>query len=167
MDFESIYRQYFKDVYIFLLGLTSNDDIAQEITQETFVKALKAIDSFDGSKDIRAWLFTIAKNSYFTYLKRQSRFTKQSYDENSISSSPDMEGQLIDEESTFLIHQFLHTMEEPYKEVFSLRVFGELPFEKIGILFGKSSNWARVTYYRAKKKIQDYMEVLNCGQDNL
>ena len=149
------------------MGLTSNDDIAQEITQETFVKALKAIDSFDGSKDIRAWLFTIAKNSYFTYLKKQSRFTKQSYDENSISNSPDVECQLINEESAFLIHQFLHTMEDPYKEVFSLRVFGELPFEKIGILFGKSSNWARVTYYRAKKKIQDYMEVLNYGQDNL
>lgn len=161
MDFDSIYQKYFKDVYIYLLGLSSNDDIAQEIAQEAFVKALKAIDHFDGSKDIRAWLFTIAKNSYYTYQKKQARFTKQELDENSISDSPSIEERLMNEDNAFLIHQFLHTMEEPYKEVFSLRVFGELPFEKIGTLFGKSANWARVTYYRAKKKIQNYMEVVN------
>ena len=68
--------------------------------------------------------------------------------------------QLADEERSFLIHRFLHDMREPYKEVFSLRVFGELPFERIGQLFGKSSGWARVSYYRAKQMIREYMEAI-------
>ena len=68
---------------------------------------------------------------------------------------------MIDQELAFQIHQYLHQMKEPYKEVFLLRVFGELSFEKIGILFGKSASWARVTYYRAKVQIHEYMEGLN------
>lgn len=78
--------------------------------------------------------------------------------ENSADTKVEFVENLIDEEQAFLIHQFLHTMEEPYKEVFNLRVFGELSYEKIGMLFGKSSGWARVTFYRAKKKIEEYME---------
>ena len=73
----------------------------------------------------------------------------------------DLAKKYAEEENAFLIHQFLHNMNEPYKEVFSLRVFGELPFEKIGMLFGKSSGWARVTFYRAKKQILEYMEAEN------
>lgn len=161
MNFEEIYRKYFRDVYVFLVGLTSNEELAREITQETFVKALKAIRRFDGAKDIRAWLFTIARNTYYSYLRKRSHTVAQALDENSISDAPSVEEQYMNEENAFLIHQFLHTMEEPYKEVFSLRVFGELPFEKIGLLFGKNANWARVTYYRAKKKIQNYMEAVN------
>lgn len=62
---------------------------------------------------------------------------------------------IVDEESALLVHQFLHQMREPYKEVFTLRVFGELPFEKIAALFGKTPNWARVTFYRAKKRLSN------------
>lgn len=160
MDFEQIYQSYFKEVFLYLRSLSANTDIAEEITQETFTKALKSIDSFDGSKDIRAWLFTIAKNTYFTWCKRQNIFTDNELDVNTANESQiSVVEQLADEESAFLIHRFLHEMEEPYKEVFNLRVFGELPFEKIGCLFGKSSGWARVTFYRAKKQIIEYMEV--------
>ena len=62
MDFDCIYKSYYLDVYHFLCGLSSNKEIAEDITQETFTKALTAIDSYDGRKDIRAWLFTIARN---------------------------------------------------------------------------------------------------------
>ena len=68
--------------------------------------------------------------------------------------------QISNEEEAFSIHQFLHNMEEPYKEVFTLRVFGELSFRRIGQLFGKNDSWARVTFYRAKQKIIAHMEVL-------
>ena len=160
MDFETIYWKYFKDVYIFLLGLSGDDSVAQEITQETFVKALKAINRYDGVKDIRAWLFTIARNTYYTERKRQSRFSGSEPDEN-LAADLVIEDCLVNENDAFLIHQYLHAMKEPYKEVFSLRVFGELPFEKIGLLFGKSPSWARVTFYRAKKQIQEYMKEVN------
>lgn len=160
MNFDYVYEKYFKDVYVFILSLTSNQETAQEITQETFFKALKAIDRFDGSKDILAWLFTIARNTYYTHLKKQSKISDVPQDENRVSNEEiSIEEKLINEEDAFLIHEFIHTMKEPYKEVFNLRVFGELSFEKIGKLFGKSPGWARVTYYRAKIQIQEYMEV--------
>lgn len=154
MDFEEIYKAYFKDVYRYTCSLSADTAVAEEVTQETFVKALKAIDRFDGTKDIRAWLFTIAKNTYFSYCRKQKRYAA----EEESAADVTLSDRLVDEESAFLIHRFLHEMEEPYKEVFNLRVFGELPFEKIGALFGKSEGWARVTYYRTKRKIIAYME---------
>ena len=161
MDFDSIYTFYFKDVFLYLRSLSANADIAEEITQETFEKALRSIDSFDGTKDIRAWLFTIAKNTYFTYCKRQKIFVGEEPPEDISDPQSISTERILDEETSFLIHQFLHTMKEPYKEVFSLRVFGELSFEKIALLFGKSPSWARVVFYRAKTQIKEYMEALH------
>lgn len=158
MDFDSIYQSYFKDVYFYIYGIARNESIAEEITQETFMKALKAIDGFDGRKDIKAWLFTIAKNTYYTYCKRQKIYDGQPLDENTDVSEPAVIDRIADEETAFLIHQFLHDMSEPYKEVFTLRVFGELSYERIGMLFGKSAGWARVIFYRAKRQINDYLE---------
>jgi RNA polymerase sigma factor (sigma-70 family) len=160
LDFERIYRLYFHDVLLYMRGLSANESIAEEITQETFVKALKAIDTFDGSRDIRAWLFTIAKNSYYTYCKRQKIYTGAEPPEGTPDIQIDFAQQFSNAETALLIHRFLHTMEEPYKEVFNLRVFGELPFEKIGLIFGKSPGWARVTFYRAKMQILAHMEAM-------
>lgn len=159
MDLDDLYQAYFKDVYLYLCSLSQNSDIAEEIAQETFFKAINAIDTFDGSKDIRAWLFTIAKNSYFSYCRKNRFYVSD--DEalvNTADSSQPIEEKFANEDLAFQVHQYLHQMDEPYKEVFSLRVFGELPFDKIGVLFGKSAGWARVTYYRAKTKILKYLE---------
>lgn len=160
MDFDFIYQTYFKDVFLYLCSLSANESIAEEITQETFVKALKSLESFDGSKDIRAWLFTIAKNTYFTYCKRQKIYVQDEMLDTVADLPADFISCIAEEETAFRIHQFLHLMKEPYKEVFSLRVFGELSFEKIALLFGKSPGWARVVFYRAKAQIKEYMEVL-------
>ncbi|MBX9955420.1 RNA polymerase sigma factor [Peribacillus simplex] len=164
MDFEEIYREYFKEVYLFIKSLSHDESIAEEITQEAFFKALKSIEKFDGSKDIRAWLFTIAKNTYFSHYKRKKRQIDLDVKEEP-NTGVQIIKHLMNEEDAFTVHQFLHSMDEPYKEVFSLRTFGELPFEKIGRLFGKSSGWARVTFYRARKKIIEYMEELNHERD--
>lgn len=164
MHFEEIYHKYFQEVYLFIKSLSHDESIAEEITQEAFFKALKAIDKFNGSKDIRAWLFTIAKNTYFShYKKAKNQIDTDIMDEP--STGVQFVKHLMNEEDAFLVHQFLHSMDEPYKEVFSLRTFGELPFEKIGMLFGKSAGWARVTFYRARKQIIAYMEEINNERD--
>ncbi|MGG0516757.1 RNA polymerase subunit sigma [Bacillus pseudomycoides] len=157
MSFEEIYHAYFQDVYLYIRSLTHDENIAEEITQEAFFKALKSIESFNGTKDIRAWLFTIARNTYFSYYKKK-KWQMDSDVTDELSTGVTVLDYLISEEEAFIVHQFLHDMEEPYKEVFSLRTFGELPFDKIGKLFGKSASWARVTFYRAKNKIRAYME---------
>lgn len=167
MDFGDIYQTYFRDVFLYLCSLSASENVAEDVMQETFVKALKAIDTFDGSRDIRAWLFTIARNTYYTYCKRQKIYADMELAESMSDMQVDFTEQLADEERAFRIHQFLHAMDEPYKEVFSLRVFGELPFDRISMLFGKSPGWARVTYYRAKKRIYEYMEVMENEKDQL
>lgn len=161
MDFDFIYQAYFKDVFLYLRSMSASDSIAEEVTQETFVKALKSLDRFDGRTDIRAWLFTIAKNTYFTYRKGQKRFLEGEIPDDLPDPQWDFVSCIEDEETAFQIHQYLHSMKDPYKEVFTLRVFGELSFEKIALLFGKSPSWARVVYYRAKVQIKEYMEVLD------
>ena len=165
MPFEEIYQRYFRDVYRFARGLTQDEALAEELTQDTFFKALKSLDKFDGSKDIRAWLFTITRNAYYSYCRAHKRTISQEDLPQDLPDSVRLEERIEDEDSAFAIHQFLHAMEEPYKEVFSLRVFGELPYEKIGRLFGKSSNWARVTFYRAKLQITAHMEAMEREQN--
>lgn len=155
---EELYRDYFHDVYLFARSLTGNEDKAEEITQETFFKAMKSIDSFNGSCDIRVWLCQIAKNLIFTASKKQKRFTGDEIPETVPDSKISIEEGLEDKQHSMAIHKILHTMGEPHKEVFSLRVFGELSFRQIGELFGKTESWARVTFHRAKLKIIEELE---------
>lgn len=155
-EFDEIYERYFKDVYKYMLALSRNKATAEEITQETFFKALKAIDSFRGDCELRVWLCQIARNTYLGELKKEKRFAGEPEQEQAAPS--DTEEEFILKESALRIHQILHHMEEPYKEVFSVRTFGELSFKEIGRLFGKSEGWARVIYYRAKVRIQEELE---------
>lgn len=153
LEFEAVYEHYFKDVYKYALSLTHNADLAEELTQETFFKALKAIDRFDGRCKLFVWLCQIAKNTYFT--GRQKRGREDELPEELGWNDASLEERILDRETSFEIHKRLHALEEPYKEVFSLRTFGELPFQQIGALFGKTESWARVTYHRAKLKIKE------------
>lgn len=151
-DFHTLYDEYFQDVYRYLLSLSKNESIAEEMTQETFFKALGSIDSFDGKCKLYVWLCQIAKNTYFSYLKREKHRCDE--DITQLSGASFEEG-FFQSETAFEIHKCLHTLDEPYKEVFSLRLFGELPFAQIGALFGKTESWARVTYHRARLKIKE------------
>ena len=153
-EFEGIYSEYFKDVYRYVLCLSNNESIAEDITQETFFKALKNIDSFKGNCKMSVWLCQIAKNSYFSYLKKEQNNFERVEDKIDVLDT-DFEQKIVDDESTFEIHKLLHNLEEPYKEVFSLRFFGDLSFLKIAELFGKTESWARVTYHRARIKLKE------------
>ncbi len=149
-DFGEIYNLYMKDVYKYVLAISRNPDVAEEITQETFFKALKGIDKFKGECKISVWLCQIAKNTYYSYCAKEKRRSEHIED---ITFS--IEDDMMNKEAVFGLHKKLHGLPEPYKEVFSLRIFGELSFAQIAELFGKTESWARVTYYRAKLKMED------------
>ncbi|WP_028612100.1 RNA polymerase sigma factor [Paenibacillus harenae] len=151
-DLEKIYDQYFQDVYLFVLSLSRSEQIAEELTQETFFKALKNIDQFKGTCKINVWLCQIAKNTFYTYVDKQKRFKPNVYHER--ADGLDIEKKFVDKAETLRIHKVLHGLDEPYKEVFTLRVFGELSFDHISQVFGKTESWARVTFHRARHKIQ-------------
>ncbi|MCL1819274.1 MAG: RNA polymerase sigma factor [Oscillospiraceae bacterium] len=156
MDFEQLYNTYYMQIYSFVMTLARDSDCAEEITQKTFFKALSTDKKYRGDASEFTWLCAIAKNLFNDELKRQAR---HSGSESESVSDVSIETAFEDEESTFRIHQALHNLEEPYKEVFQLRVFGELSFQKIGLLFSKTENWARVTYHRARLKIQERMDI--------
>lgn len=155
MDFEETYKSYFQNVYLFVCSLTPDRSLAEEVTQETFLKAMQAIDKFDGQKDILAWLFTIARNTYFSHCRKQKTIPVE---EIPAPCEDTVLERMLDQEQADEIYAFLHQLKDPYKEVFTLRVLGELSFERIGRIFGKSDGWARVTYYRAKRMIAEHME---------
>ena len=157
MDFEEMYRLYFRDVYLFILAMSRSPDTADEITQETFFKALKNSGKYRGECSVRTWLFQIAKNTYLSHLKKQKHINDNAdpsapgYDE---ASPQDLESACIRKDDALSIYKILHYLEEPYKEVFTLRTLGELSFREIGEIFGRKEGWARVTYHRAKEKIR-------------
>lgn len=152
-DFEEWYAKYYGDVYKFTLSLCHNEAEAEELTQNAFFKALTSIDSFKGECSVYAWLCQIAKNSYFTQYKRKKRFAAQEMPETAGGTEP--EQTVLTQESAMELHRALHDMEEPYKEVIMLRIFGELSFARIAELFGKTETWARVTYHRGKLKLKE------------
>ena len=153
-DFEEIYRAYFADVYRYILALSRDAQTAEEVTQETFVRALTAIDGFRGERQIRVWLCQIARNQYLSLCRERRKFAEEPGE----TGDRGIEEGFADRETARQLHVLLHALPEPYKEVFSLRTFGELPFAQIGELFGKTESWARVTYFRARQKLKEALE---------
>jgi len=155
-DFEKIYAEYYPEVYKFVLSLCQNATLAEEITQEVFFKALMSIDSFKGDCTLGTWLCIIAKNTFYSYAKKKRR--QVDYPLGGIVSDESIEDKFSDKETAFAIHKAVLKLNDPYKEVFWLRTFGELSFAQIGALFGKTENWARVTYYRSKVMIKEAIQ---------
>lgn len=164
MDFEEIYQVYFRDVYLFILAMSKNAEIAEEITQETFFRAMKGADKFEHTCSVKTWLCQIGKNTYLTYLKKRRRFlgegagSPEVYGDTVQGNEKSPEAICLSKDGALSIYKILHCLEEPYKEVFTLRTLGDLSFREIGEIFGRKEGWARVTYHRAKLKLQELIK---------
>ena len=156
MDFEQIYKAYYIQVFSYVMTFSGNPEEAEEVTQKAFFKALLSIEKFRGESSHYTWLCAIAKNIYLDKKRDEQKHRRSVLSEK--DTSVNIEEGLEDKDTALRIHRILHQMEEPYKEVFQLRVFGELSFSDIGNLFGKTESWARVTFHRAKIKIKDKLE---------
>lgn len=152
-EFEIIYDEYFKDVYKFILSLSKNSAIAEDIVQETFMKALKNAKSLKDSTKIKSWLFQIAKNTYLSYVSKNAK--NISIDEIEIASSNDEETEFLNKDTIKRVRSLLHKMKEPYKEVFYLRIFANLSFKEIAEIFEKEETWARQIFHRSKIMIKE------------
>ncbi|MCF0228297.1 MAG: RNA polymerase sigma factor [Parasporobacterium sp.] len=144
----------YEAVLRYALFLTKDRESASELTQETFLKAMNSIGSFRGDSSLLTWLCSIARNTWINDRKLAHRSVPVSETED----IPDDRKAAFDEliaqrDMAMKIHEVLHEMPDPYKEVFTLRIFGELSFKEIAALFGKSENWGNVTFFRAKKMI--------------
>ena len=137
-SFDRIYQDYFDPVYRYVLSLSGNQAVAEEITQETFFRALKTLDSFQGKSSLKTWLCSIARNLWIS----EQRKTKERPLDDTLPLSDDSPGP---EESIM-------------RQVFTLRTLGQLSFRDIGEIFGKTDNWACVVYHRARAMIRKEME---------
>ena len=142
-------------VYHYVLSLCRNEAEASDITQEAFLKAMSAKKGFEGQSSLYTWLCAIAKRLWLNKVKKQGREVSDEALFTDKASDTDTEEGILKKDTLLRIHRILHSMNEPYKEVFSLRVFGELSFADIATLFSKSESWARVTYHRARKMINE------------
>ncbi len=154
---EKLYEAFYMKVFSYVMTLARDRNDAEEITQETFFRAISTDKSFKGDSDSFTWLCAIAKNIFIDEKRRVSRQDDE-LSEELPDTNKGIEEKLTDRDQSLKIHLILHKLEEPYKEVFQLRIFGELSFAEIGSIFGKTETWARVTYHRARLKIKERMD---------
>ena len=159
MTQEKLYEAYYMRVFSFAMTLAGDRTQAEEITQETFFRAFSKQSGFREESDEATWLCAIARNLFLDEKRRQSR--NEPMPDEAADTGKGIEQSAVDRDTSFRIHLALHALEEPYREVFELRIFGELSFREVGMIFGKTENWARVTYHRARLKLQERMEEKN------
>ena len=151
MDMETIYRLYFRDVYLFLQGLTRSETLAEELTQETFYQAVRSIDRFNGSCKVSVWLCQIAKHLWYQHLRK--RKPEEPLPEDGLSG-PSAEEDVLTRQGHLDLLRQIHALPPSTREVVYLRAFGGLSFREIGDVLGRTETWARVTFYRGKEALR-------------
>ena len=146
---EEIYKMYSRRVFLFLMCKINDDQLAEELTQETFFQAVQCIDRFEGNSSVLTWLCGIAKNVWLNYLKKHQEILSIDNDVVEIADKKEVNVQWEQKE----ILQLIHNMSEPMREVMYLRLISNLSFAEIGEIIGKTENWTRVTFFRGKQKI--------------
>lgn len=148
MDFKEIYESCEPKVFRFILSLTHNMDLAEEITAEAFYQAFLHINQFDGRCEVSTWICQIGKNLYYKEMNRQKKFNNQHAEEN-VSDNTNIFTAFENKQTAIEMHKILKTLSSSYKEVFTLHIFAELTFKEIAVIYGKSESWAKMTFYRA------------------
>lgn len=157
IDMEQVYNEHFKTVYKYLICLTHNKEIAEDLTQETFCKAIDKIDKFDGKCKISSWLCTIARNLWINELHKSKR-TETFVEEIDVDNKSNIEENFLKKQDIVKLYKQISKLEEPTKDIFYLRLFANLSFKEIGEILGKGEVWARVNFYRGKQRIKEVDE---------
>ena len=154
-DIEKIYEEYFETVNKYLFCLTKNYDIAEELTQETFYRAVKKIGTYKGDCKISVWLCQIAKNLWYDQCRKNKKIVNYDYDMSNLEVKDSVEEQIISNDEKITLYKKMQKLDEKTREVIYLRITGELSFKEIGDILNKSETWARVTFYRGKQKMKE------------
>ena len=159
---DDIYVTYANTVKRFLISLSGNFDLAEDLTQETFYQAYKSLHRYNGTCKMSVWLCQIAKHMYFDYLKKEKHIQKIEIENLKIFDTERNveETYLIKEEIQELLFA-VQQAKKTYGQVFWLRAYEEMTFKEIGEIFDKSENCARVNYYRAKEWIRERIRLNN------
>ena len=153
LDIDAIYKEYAPIVFKFLISLCNDADTAEELTQETFYRAIKSANGYDGTCKVSTWLCQIAKHLWYQEIDKRKRKGTALLDENIVSDKLNLEENLCLISDKMQLIKAVHILDETAREVVLLRLTGAFSFKEIGEVFSKNESWARVTFYRAKQKI--------------
>ena len=154
-DMKKIYEEYFETENKYLFCLTHDNDISEELTQETFYKAVQKINTYKGECKISVWLCQIAKNLWYDQCRKKKKIINIGEELFDIQAIETTESQVIENEEKILLYKKLQKLDEKTREVIYLRITGELSFKEIATILNKTENWARVTFYRGKNKLKE------------
>lgn len=156
-NIEEIYKEYSTSVYKYLFCLTQNKEISEDLTQETFALAVKDIKKFRGDCKLSVWLCQIAKHLWYKELKKKNRSVNVSFEEikEDVLYNETLEDIICAKEEKLKLFKDMQKLDEKSREVIYLRMIGNLSYKEIGEILGKTSNWSRVTFYRAKQKMRE------------
>ena len=168
-DFSAVYSEYFSRVYAFLYKLCRDQNLAEELTQETFFQALRSFHRYNGSCTLFTWLAAIAKKCYFKYLRRAKTMLlpdepalllESAAEEAGVGGDPtdDPEGKLLRKETEHQVRAALLELPERSRDVVLLRIYGDLPFKEIAALLEISESSAKVIFFRAKATLREILE---------
>ena len=154
-NIEEIYKEHSNTVYKYLFCLTGNEDLSEELTQETFAIAVKEIKKFKGNCKVSVWLCQIAKNLWYDEWRKNKKLANKDYDLLNIETEEKVEDEVISNDEKITLYKKMQSLDEKTREVIYLRITGELSFKEIGDILNKTENWARVTFYRGKLKLKE------------
>lgn len=155
-DIEKIYKEYFETVNKYLFCLTHNNDISEELTQETFCKAVQKIHTYKGECKMSVWLCQIAKNLWYDQCRKNKKILKTEESELlEVQDLNSLEDQIISNDEKITLYRKMQSLDEKTREVMYLRITGELTFKEIGVILNKTENWARVIFYRGKNRLKE------------
>lgn len=149
-ELAEIFRNHSKKVYRYLLSLTHDPALSDDLLQETFLKAVLRISSYRQEASLDTWLCSIARNCYTDWMRKSAR-------QKETALQDWLPGRKEDERDLELLSK-IHRLREPYREILYLRLFGSLSFREIGEILEHSETWARVMFYRGKEEIRKELE---------
>ena len=154
-DIKQIYEEYFETVNKYLFCLTHDNDISEELTQETFYKAVQKINTYKGKCKMSVWLCQIAKNLWYDQCRKNKKIINTEENLFDIQAPETTENQVISNEEKISLYKKMQKLDEKTREVIYLRITGELSFKEIATILNKTENWARITFYRGKNKLKE------------
>ena len=151
-----VYEKYHRELYLYIYSLSRNHHIAEDLTQETFLKALLSLPEEHGN--IRAWLYMVARNLFFNYRKKASRNVSLEEEMKRSDEEKDLLANMIENERKLQLYQALKKLDMKKREILLLQYFGNLSQKEIAAVLHITPENVRVLAYRAKKELKKYME---------
>lgn len=156
--FEDMVQKYYSAVYNFLLKLSNyNNDVAEELTQDTFLQAYLSAPDFKGKCQLKTWLIQIAKNCFYMNLRKQKHRLVSLDDmpaEPVDATARPLSDSLYEHELVVKANLIIDSMQSPMKDVMLYRIYTDLPYAQIALLLSISENSAKVLFHRGKKILQ-------------